>query len=129
MPPGALITSAWLQFWVDETDDVTTDLMIQGQAADSPATFTNTSWDVSSRPRTTAQAAWSVAPWDTVGEAGLDQRSPDLAAVIQEIVDRSGWAAGNAMAFLITGAGTRTAESYNGNSSRAPLLHVEYSTP
>ena len=129
VPAGAVVTSAWLQFWTDETGDVATDLVIEGEAADSPATFTNTSWDVSSRARTTAQAAWSVAPWDMIGEAGLDERSPDLAAVLQEIVDRSGWASGNAMAFLITGAGTRTAESYNGDSARAPLLHVEYLTP
>lgn len=129
LPPGAVITSAWVQFWVDETDDVVTDLVIEGQAADNPTTFVNVSGDVSGRPRTTAQVPWSVAPWNTVGEAGLDQRSPDLAAVLQEIVNRTGWASGNAVALLITGSGTRTAEAYNGVSSRAPLIHVEYQSP
>lgn len=129
VPAGAAITSAWLQFWTDETGDVATDLVIQGQAADDPVTFTNTRWDVTSRPRTAAQVAWSVPPWNAVGEAGLDQRSPDLATILQEIVDRPGWASGNAVAFVITGAGTRTAEAYNGVSTRAPLIHVEYFNP
>lgn len=34
------------------------------------------------------------------------------AAIVQEIVNRSGRAALNDMAFLITGTGTRTADSY-----------------
>jgi hypothetical protein len=129
VPAGAVITAAWLQFWVDEADDVVTDLVIEGQATDNPATFTTTRWDVSSRPRTAVRVAWSVAPWNTAGDAGLDQRSPDLTAVLQEIVDRPGWASGHAMAFLVTGAGTRTAEAYGGDSSRAPLIHVEYFNP
>jgi PKD repeat protein len=66
-------------------------------------------------------------PW-TAGEAGANQRTPDLAAVIQEIVNRSGWASGNALAIIVTGTGHRTAWSYNGNASLAPLLHVEYAT-
>ena len=58
--------------------------------------------------------------------AGPEQRTPDLAAVLQEIVDHPGWAAGNALAILITGSGERVAESYNGLPAAAPLLHVEY---
>ena len=32
------------------------------------------------------------------------------------------------MAIIITGTGTRTAESYDGSSSDAPKLHIEYTT-
>jgi hypothetical protein len=49
--------------------------------------------------------------------------------VIQEIVDRPGWSAGNALVVIVTGSGKRVAESYNGLPSGAPLLHVEYSQP
>ncbi len=35
-------------------------------------------------------------------------------------------AGGNALVILVTGTGERTAESYNGSSTKAPLLHVEY---
>jgi len=64
--------------------------------------------------------------WTTVGEAGPDQQTPQLAAIIQEIVDRAGWTDGNAIVIIITGTGKRTAESYNGNPVAAPLLHIEY---
>jgi hypothetical protein len=47
--------------------------------------------------------------------------------VIQEIVNRSGWASGNALALIVTGTGERVAESYDG--SAAPELHIEYLTP
>ena len=61
-----------------------------------------------------------------VTAAGADQRTPDLSAIVQEIIDRTDWSPGNALAIIITGTGERTAESYNGSSSGAPLLHVEY---
>ncbi|MEM7207318.1 MAG: chitobiase/beta-hexosaminidase C-terminal domain-containing protein, partial [Pseudomonadota bacterium] len=58
---------------------------------------------------------------------GEAQRTPDLSAVIQEIVSLPGWQSGNDLALIITGTGERTAESYNGQSSRAALLEIEYS--
>jgi hypothetical protein len=129
LPPGAVITSAWLQFWADETGNASTDLLLEGQAADDAATFSNTRWDVSSRARTSAQVVWSVAPWAAVGDGGPDQRTPDIAPLLEEVISRPGWVSGNAVAFVITGTGTRTAEAYNGDSSRAPLLHVEFLMP
>ncbi|MCP4501231.1 MAG: hypothetical protein GY822_14825, partial [Deltaproteobacteria bacterium] len=42
------------------------------------------------------------------------------------IVNRSGWLPGNNLGLVISGSGTRTAESYNGERNNAPLLHVEY---
>ena len=32
------------------------------------------------------------------------------------------------MVLIVTGTGVRTAESYDGSSSKAPLLHIEYQT-
>ena len=52
----------------------------------------------------------------------------DLAPVLQEIVNRSGWASGNALALIVTGSGRRVAVSYEGSPAGAPLLHVEYTT-
>ena len=39
---------------------------------------------------------------DAPGEAGPSQRTPNLAAVVQEVVDRPGWASGNALAIMVT---------------------------
>jgi len=65
--------------------------------------------------------------WKIKREAGADQKTSDLTTVIQEIVDRSGWASGNSLAVIITGSGKRVAESIDGYPAAAPLLHVEYS--
>ena len=67
--------------------------------------------------------SWSPDLW-TYREAGFAQRMPDLAAVRQEIVYRSGGSNGNEIA--ITGTGKRVAEAYNGIPAVVPLLHVEY---
>ena len=126
IPQGAVVVNAYLQFQVDEKDSAETSLLIEGQDSDNATTFTTSSFDISSRARTDSSVAWAPAEWTTVGEAGLDQRTPDLSAIIQEIIDRPDWLATNSMAFVITGSGARTAESYNGKASAAPLLHIEF---
>jgi len=75
-----------------------TSLTIQAQASDNAPTFTSTASNISSRTKTTASVPWTPAAWNTVGESGPDQRTPNLAAVIQEVVRRPGWASGNAIA-------------------------------
>ena len=56
-------------------------------------------------------------------------QTPNMSNVVQEIVNRGGWSSGNAMVFIISGSGHRTAESYDGSTSKAPLLHIEYAAP
>jgi hypothetical protein len=126
IPQGATILNAYVQFKVDETPSGPTALTIQGQAADNAPTFVSASGNISSRPRTTATVAWSPAPWPAVGAAGPDQRTPDITPVIQEIVSRPGWLAGNSLVILITGTGERVAESFDGDVAGAPLLYVEH---
>ncbi len=108
IPPGATIVNAFVQFQVDEAASGATALTIEGEATDDAATFSASSGNISTRSRTTAAVGWAPAPWSTVGEAGLDQRTPNLAAVIQEIIG-GGWASGNALALIITGTGERVA--------------------
>ncbi|HEY8060737.1 MAG TPA: hypothetical protein VID94_18355, partial [Acidimicrobiales bacterium] len=124
IPPDAAITAAWVQFQVDEVSTRAASLTIAGEAADNPPTFTGVNADVSSRPRTTATVHWAPPPWRTVHAAGPRQRTPDLSTVIDEIVNRPGWAPGNALALVIRGTGRRTAEAFEG--SGGPVLHVEY---
>src|SRR5918999_5821731 len=124
IPAGATITQAWIQFTADEAQSDATSLTLRGQASDNAAAFTTATRNVSSRPRTAAAISWSPPAWTT----GTAQRTPDLSAVVQEVVSRPGWASGNALAFVVTGTGHRTAESFEGGSARAALLHVEYST-
>jgi hypothetical protein len=126
IPRGATITRAWVQFTTKEVQTEATNLVIHAQAADNPGTFSFTD-KVATRARTAAQATWAPLDWDLVGEAGVNQRTPDLAAVIQEVVNRPGWASGNALALVISGTGHRTAWAFEGKAASAPLLHIEAS--
>jgi hypothetical protein len=128
IPDGAQIERAYIQFDVDETNTVATFLTIQGEASDSAETFSSSHFNVSSRTPTSAFVYWEPPAWNTVHAQGPAQQTPDLSAIVQEIVERPGWNPGNALVFTITGSGERTAESYNGTAAAAPLLHVEYST-
>lgn len=127
IPRGARVTRAWVQFNADELDRRAATLTLRAQAADSPLAFTSSAFDVSSRPRTAASVVWSAPTWTVFGAAGAEQRTPDLAAIVQEVVDRPGWASGNALAVLVTGSGRRTAESFEGGFP--PVLNVEFSAP
>jgi hypothetical protein len=129
IPAGATILEAWMQFQADETGAGAISLTIQGEATDDAAEFTTRNANISSRPRTAASTAWSPPDWPAKGAQGPDQKTSDIAEVIQEIVDRPGWSAGNALAVIFTGTGTRTAESFDGKASAAPLLHVLYEVP
>ena len=129
IPQGAQILAAYLQFVTDETGSAATSLTVQGEAADTAGVFTTAASNISSRPRTTAAVPWSPPPWTVIGEAGANQRTPNLAGVIQEIVNRPGWASGNAVAVIITGTGRRTAEAFESGAAIAPELHIEYTLP
>ncbi|HEY7444940.1 MAG TPA: choice-of-anchor D domain-containing protein [Vicinamibacterales bacterium] len=128
VPPGATILDARIQFQVEQTSSTATSLTIQAQAADSASTFTTAIGSLSMRSKTTAAVPWVPVAWTVVGAAGPEQRTPDLKPIIQEIVNRPGWASGNSLAVLITGTGKRVAESYNGLPGGAPLLTVEFTT-
>jgi len=128
IPQGAVVTGAHLQFQADESGDQLTNLVIQAQAHDDAPTFSTLSADVTMRPLTSQSVAWSPPAW-TLGDAGEDQRSPDLASVVQAIVSRPGWQPGNALAFIISGRGHRSAESFEGTAGGAPILRVEFESP
>ena len=129
IPKGVVITAAYIQFLVAESNSEATSLTIWGEAQDNPGTFTWTSRNISSRVKTTASVGWSPVAWTVIGQAGVDQRTPNIAAIIQEIVNRPGWSAGNSIVIMIGGTGHRTARAYDGAPAGAPLLHIEFAVP
>lgn len=128
IPQGSTIKSAYVQFTCDEATTGTTTLTIKGEASNSAPAFTTTSYNVSSRAKTSASVSWSPAGWSTIGQASTGERTPDLKNIVQEIVNRSGWTKSSSMALIITGTGRRTAEAYEGSSSQAPRITIVYST-
>ncbi|MGH3659622.1 MAG: hypothetical protein ACRDUA_23485, partial [Micromonosporaceae bacterium] len=123
-PRGARILSAYVQFQTDEVSTGPANLVVRAQASDNAPAFTTTRFDVTSRPTVSASTTWVPAPWPTVGARGDDQRTPDLAPMLQQIVDRPGWSAGGALVLVVSGSGARVAEAFEGTF--APVLHIEY---
>jgi hypothetical protein len=130
IPRDATILGAHIQFATDETAAGPTSLTIEGEASDDAPGFEKEDRNVTSRSRTSGAVAWEPPPWQT-GASGPDQRTPELRTIVQEIVDRPGWEPGNAMVFVISGTGHRTAHARYGVPERAPRLELEYliSTP
>ena len=126
IPQVATILNVFVQFQVDETSTVATSLSLQGEATDNAITFAGANSNISSRAKTVAAVPWNPPAWSTVGQAGPEQRTPDLAPVVQEIVDRTGWSNGNSLVIIVTGTGSRVAESFNGAAAAAALLRIEY---
>jgi hypothetical protein len=128
IPQGAAITNAWVQFRTDEVSADAANLTIRAEANNNAPTYQAVSGNLSSRAVTTASVLWTPPAWNTIGESAAAQRTPNVANLIQAIVDRAGWVQGNALALQFTGTGRRTAEAFEGGAPSAPLLHVEYST-
>ncbi|GAA1654415.1 CehA/McbA family metallohydrolase domain-containing protein [Georgenia ruanii] len=130
IPAGAQISEAYVQFTVDEpemsTDDFAVDIRVED--VDDAAPFTTETANLTSRTFSEQSVRWADVPlWTVDREAGPDQRTPDLSALLQQIVDRDGWATGNAMAFQITGEGNRSADAFESNAG--PVLHVLWTLP
>ena len=128
IPQNATILNAYVQFTADVATTNATTLVVQGEKSPNATAFTTKTGNLSSRVKTTASVNWTPASWLTAGAKGTDQRTPNLAPVIQEVINQTGWTSGNSIAIIVTGNGKRAAKSYEGNASGAPVLHIEYST-
>ncbi len=125
IPKGAPITQAYIQFTASEMQDTATSVTIYGENSDNAESYKGTDFEISGRPRVDTSVSWNAVPvWPA--EGGTFQ-TPDLKAIVQKIVDRAGWVPSNAMAFVISGSGQRTAWSWDGAATKAPRLVVGYS--
>ena len=129
IPHGAYIVDARVQFTAEEVQTNASALTIQAEAADDAHTFSAAPSNITSRALTVASVAWSPHAWETIGEAGPPQRTPNLATLLQEVVDRRGWMNSNAVAFVLTGTGDRTADSFEKSGGSPARLTVTYDVP
>jgi hypothetical protein len=132
IPQGATVTDAYIQFTTDETVRAGT-IGLAIEAVDSANAPTwNGDYGVSSAAKISTSVDWDPVNWNIVGVSGANERTPSLAPIVQEIVNKPSWNPGSAMAFSISadplytgnGHGIRTAES--GTSSGSPTLYIEW---
>jgi len=129
VPAGSAISKAYIEFQVDEIEtDAVANLIIYGDLSPGgPAFDSGDATNVSDRPATIAQIAWSPEHWATTGEK---KQTADISAVIEEIVNQPAWRSGNALVLIIyddpdnPATGFRTA--VGGPGDDAALLHIEY---
>lgn len=100
VPQGAQIIDAHIRMYSAELTEAQATIQVVGEASDDASGFTSTAFSISSRPRTGASTLWNSShPF--VNER--DNKIDNLQQIVQEIVDRPGWSAGNAMAFFLSG--------------------------
>jgi menaquinone-dependent protoporphyrinogen IX oxidase len=131
IPKNAVIKNAYIQFSVDEVTNVDPcNLKIKVEDNTNAPTFTEAAGTISNRKTMIDSVLWNPkAAWTIDGEAGLDQRTPDIASLLQQIVSKDGWQLGNAMAFIFTGEGSRVAQAFDRDPAKAPRLVVDYFVP
>lgn len=127
LPPGSVITNAWMEFHADlpdapNTNSNTANLTIRCQASDNAPTFTTAANNILNRVATSTAASWAPESWT----ADQLYTTPNLSGIMQEVINRPGWNTGNSIAFIITGSGSRVADAYDENPALAPKLYIEY---
>ena len=131
VPAGAYIAAASILFDVDEVrpgqSDQPVTMNIYGDLSANSAVPTTTAFDLSSRQPTAAAVTWQPATSANVHE---DLATPDLSAIVAEIVGIQGWTPGNSMTILfghVAGTGCRWVESARENNGiMTPALAVSY---
>ena len=126
LPKAAQIELVTIQFTAANTDTNSISLVIHGDSNPNAAKFTLSDDNISQRALTTTSVNWSPNEWIT-DDDGVDQRTPDLSAMVQEIVDQPGWFSGNSLVFIISGTGLRSAKSWDNDPAQSPQIHIEYS--
>lgn len=126
IPRNAVILDAWIQFTARKKHSGPVDLLIEAVASSNAPAFTKVRGSVSAQPRTQASVEWSPPAWNTTFERGPLQESPNLGAIVSELVTRPDWQSGNAMSFIITGTGVRVVSAYDDGADRAATLYVLY---
>ena len=124
LPQGAEITEAYLEFTSNANRTYSNASMrIRGVAQNDVNDFhPEKRYRLRDLPKTSG-IVWSMPSFYYQNV----YRTPDISSVVKEIVDRSGWQAGNDMAFVLDNFNSyRSAYTYNGSASRAPKLIIKF---
>lgn len=138
VPNGALINAVTLDFQENWGSDYGTNVKnkFYAEATDNAATYST-----GSLPRDRTKTTASV-DWDTNGvivasgswySTSTTAPIPELKTIVQEVVDRSGWASGNSLSIIATDDGSTNdwwaePRSHDFGASSAPKISITYTT-
>lgn len=134
IPENAIITHAYLKLTARSTDTSTeVKTRIRGEKNAAPLTFSNIA-DYNARTRTNTVIDWDDIPSWTLGEL---YQSPDIKAIIQEIIDLEDWAFAHSIVIFWDDHDLRTpaidyklrrARSFNHVDPVPVMLYIEWTT-
>lgn len=123
IPAGATITSATVVFTARRSRSSTTRTLISGINILPAVDFVQAGSGLDGSALTGANLNWTTQNWT----AGDKINTPDLSALVQELVDTASWTEGYAMAFHFFGiSGKQEAFSYERSQSRVARLEIDY---
>ena len=132
IPPGVTISEARIEFTIcrEEKDAITLEITGEKRADSSP--FLLDQANLSTRPRTQNVLLWNDVPaWYDIGDLSW---TPNLATIVQEILDAGEWSSGNAIAFFFREHNRiknsrRCAVTVDRQPLAAPRLQISYQFP
>jgi hypothetical protein len=117
--PGKTLVDARLEFPA-AANGGTVSLRIFAHDVDNAATFDCGANQPHTRTTTAAAVDWATGPWT----AGLTYTTPNLASVVNAVLNRAGWANGNALALLIRDNGSSTNIQARNFELGAPVVRL-----
>lgn len=126
---GQIIQHAYIQFTSEDENYGNSIVTIYGQDDVNAQTFTDDDGDISVRPLTQESISWVIPDWDDE-QTGSAQSTPELKSILQEIIDKQDWSAGNSVAFIFTdGSGKdKNVYTFDEDSSNTAVLHITFSS-
>ena len=145
IPQGSVITSAKLQIYAHEDESDEARVTVYAEDIDDSPLFSEDE-SLEDRTMTETSVDWTITEAWTMWEM---YESPDLSAIVQEVVDRAGWEAGNSLTLFMQGEdqgaslldNARDFESFENiedpddggdglhHPERVPTLVIEYTPP
>lgn len=135
VPQGSTINSAIFDLYSAQvTGGTTAKVIYYGNAVDNATTFDTSTEKPQSKTRTTATVTkdYTVSTWTAT--LGFGAETVDLAPVVQEIVNRAGWASGNALVIIGFDNGSSNTNyighsTYDRATDRGAKLTIDYTPP
>ena len=121
------LSSARIQLTVDEANTESDNELlveIRGEANGDSPSFRNEDKNISNRKRTSSVVYWKPDPWTSVGEK---VETPDVSAIVNEILKESTWVKDNAFVFIfqyVRGNSKRVAGTVDSNNPAKLILKL-----